>query len=109
MTEQKVSSCCQFIFILYIGGTKHLRYVNIISYNILFKLVQWTIGTDLRKPFKRCLTSRKLGYRRGCPTVSGGPFTDSKGKCAKYFLWKLAFKFGPVNESHSEHTIEGKP
>jgi len=72
--------------------------------------VQWTIGADLKHPFKRCLDNQKNPkYHRGCPNISGGPFTDSKRKCEKYFLWKIAFRFGAVNETHSEHTIEGKP
>ena len=46
---------------------------------------------------------------RRCPNIRGGPFTDKNGKCAKYFLWKIAFKFGAENVTQSEHTIEGKP
>jgi len=67
--------------------------------------VQWTIGANLRKPFKRCMRSP----HRRCPNIRGGPFTDKNGKCAKYFLWKIAFKFGAENATQSEHTIEGKP
>jgi len=66
--------------------------------------IQWTIGANVKKPFERCLHSP----RRWCPNIRGGPFKDSEGKCAKYFLWKLAFKFGPENETYSEHRVDGR-
>ena len=76
---------------------------KIITYSL--KIVTWTIGTDLLKPFERCIKKKN----RGCPKIKGGPLTLDTPYNPVYFLWKLNFRWGTAgdNSTGSEHTVDG--
>ena len=72
---------------------------------IFSQIVTWTIGTDLLKPFERCIKKKN----RGCPKIKGGPLTLDTPYNPVYFLWKLNFRWGTAgdNSTGSEHTVDG--